>query len=379
MLTLNESEAEQRFRQEITDWATATIPQRLRWDESQPALLEADRLLAAHGLLAPTWPEQYGGRGLSASHDAILGEVLGQAGIQRAKSPSHQGVNNLGPALMKHASATQKAFFLPGILTTEHLWCQGFSEPDAGSDLAAVRTTARLQADEFIVNGSKIWTSGAQHANWIYALVRTGSREDRHRGLTFLVFEMATAGITYRPIEQITGGSDFCEVFFDDVRVPRDNVIGTVGTGWSVAMTLLASERLSGRHRYASFRREYELVAAALARGPEELRREFCRELGRSIAEIEGMAALGRRVESLNQAQADEGALPSVNKLWWPSAHQRLLELAYKVAASSRDDPSRWYTQWLAARPESIYGGSRQIQRNIISERFLNLPRAPRS
>jgi alkylation response protein AidB-like acyl-CoA dehydrogenase len=377
MLTLKETDEEQRFRAEMRAWAEANIPEHLRWKEDFDSLREIDRILSQHGLLAVSWPSEYGGRGMSPTLELILTEELGRVGVQKAKSPSHSGVNNLGPALIAHASPEQLEFFLPKILSSEIKWCQGFSEPEAGSDLASLRTTARLDGDQWVVNGSKIWTSGAQHANWIYALVRTGTREERHRGITFLVFEMASPGVTFRPIEQITGGSDFCEVFFDDVRVPEQNVIGEVGGGWAVSMTLLASERLSGRHRYNSFRREYQTLAAWLASDQDA--HDLHRELGRVIAEVEGMAALGRRVESLRQAGGELGALPQVNKLWWPAAHQRLAELGWKMSAARRCDPSDWYLAWLSSRPESIYGGSAQIQRNIISERFLGLPRAPRS
>jgi alkylation response protein AidB-like acyl-CoA dehydrogenase len=380
MLTLEETEPEKEFRAEMRQWAEVNIPSELRWNDDRQALLEVDRILSAHGLLAPGWPKQYGGRGMSPTMVVVLSEELGRVGVQRAKAPSQAGVNNLAPALIAHATEQQLAFFLPRMLSSEILWCQGFSEPEAGSDLASLRTTAYRDGDEWIINGSKIWTSQAQHANWIYALVRTGTQEERHRGISFMVFEMATPGVTFRPIEQITGGSDFCEVFFSDVHVPTDSVIGTVGGGWAVSMTLLASERLSGRHRYASFRREYETLASAVAGlDGSEPRPDLYRELGRAIAEIEGMGCLGRRAESLLGNGKDLGALPQVNKLWWPRAHQQLAELGWKVATSRRTDPSQWYETWLSSRPESIYGGSAQIQRNIIAERFLGLPRAART
>jgi alkylation response protein AidB-like acyl-CoA dehydrogenase len=194
-----------------------------------------------------------------------------------------------------------------------------------------------------------------------------------------LVFGMTSPGVTFRPIEQITGGSDFCEVFFDDVRVPEQNVIGEVGGGWAVAMTLLASERLSGRHRFASFRREYEALAALIGgAGGDAVRPDLHAALGRAIAQVEGMSCLSKRTESLLGAGKDLGELPQVNKVWWPRAHQQLVELGWKTATSQRTDPSPWYETWLASRPESIYGGSAQIQRNIIAERFLGLPRSGR-
>jgi alkylation response protein AidB-like acyl-CoA dehydrogenase len=228
-----------------------------------------------------------------------------------------------------------------------------------------------------VVNGSKIWTSHADRANWIYALVRTGTREERHRGITMLVFEMASSGITFKPIRQITGASEFCEVFFDDVRVPAANVIGEVGKGWAVANTLLAAERLSGRYRYAAFKRQYMDIAAMLTTGGPP-RDDEIRDLGRAIAEIEGIASLSKRVESLTNAGKDIGVLPQVNKVWWPRAHQQMTELALKLTTSRRGDPSRWYELWLDARPESIYGGTTQIHRDIIAERLLGLPRGRR-
>jgi alkylation response protein AidB-like acyl-CoA dehydrogenase len=320
---------------------------------------------------------EYGGRGLAPALEFILNQELENAGVQRAKSPSHQGVNNLGPALIRHGTAEQKQRLLPGILGVRDRWCQGFSETEAGSDLAAVRTVARLDGDEFVVDGGKIWTSGAAGASWIYLLVRTGTREQRHRGLSFLVAPMTTPGITIAPIEQITGGSDFGEVTLEQVRVPRANLIGELGQGWAVTMTLLAAERLSGRHRHGLFRRELSALAGLLGESPvsEQGGTGGLRDLGRLVAEIEGMGALARRVESLHAAGADPGALPSVNKLWWPAAHQRLVEAGLLRATAAGVDPSYWYRQWLAARPESIYGGAAQIQRNIIAERFLGMPR----
>lgn len=380
MLTLQDSPEERDFRQEIRAWADEHLPTELRWSQEDETLLEVDRLLSRHGLLAAGWPAEYGGQGLTPALEFILNQELAAAGVQRALSPSHQGVNNLGPALMRHGSPEQKKRYLSGILAVEDLWCQGFSETEAGSDLASVRTTAVLDGDHFVVDGAKIWTSGADHASWIYLLVRTGPQEERHRALSFLVAPMSSEGISARPIEQITGGHDFCAVTLDGVRVPRENLIGEVGRGWQVAMTLLSSERLSGRHRYGLFRHELERLAAlsrASARNGSP-RLDALHELGRAVADIEAMGALAQRVQSLQAAGQEASWLSSVNKLWWPAAHQRLVEVGVLRAASNGDDPAYWYRQWLNARPESIYGGTAQIQRNIIAERLLGLPRSPR-
>jgi alkylation response protein AidB-like acyl-CoA dehydrogenase len=376
LLTLSDTAEEASFRAEIRQWAADAITPDLRWRRDFQGLLDIDRLLSTRGLLAAGWPVEYGGGGLPSHLQTVLTQELERAGVQRAKSPSHQGINNLGPTLIVHGSDDQKRWLLPGILAVRDLWCQGFSEPEAGSDLAAVRTTARLDGDAYVVNGSKIWTSGAAHASWIYLLVRTGKQNERHRGLSFLVAPIDSPGIVTRPIEQIVGESEFSEVFLDQVRVPAANVIGQPGDGWAVAMTLLASERLSGRHRYGLFRHELEALARQYAGAQSELANQaHARDLGRLVAEVEGMGALAQRIESGSAAGVDLGPLPSVNKLWWPAVHQRLVEAGLFAAATTGADPDDWYAEWLAARPESIYGGSAQIQRNILAERFLGLPR----
>lgn len=375
MLTLEDSPAEAEFRAEVRTWAHG-LPDDLKWTDDHDRLLTVDRLLARDGLLGISWPVEYGGRGAPAILEAVLTEELGAVGVRRSMSPSHQGVNNLAPALMAHASKQQKAAHLPKILAVEELWCQGFSEPDAGSDLANVRTTAVVDGSQLVINGSKLWTSGAQHADWIYLLLRTGAVEDRHKSLSFVLVPMDTPGITVQPIEKITGASEFCEVFFDDVVAAVDGLVGEFGEGWRVAMTLLSSERLSGRYRFATFRHELEQLLDQLTSGgarplPEPLAREF----GSLVAEIDGMGALSMRVDSLTQAGKDVGVLPSVNKLWWPRAHQRVMDFALRAAAEVRTDLSRWYFGWLESRAESIYGGSAQVQRNIMSERGLGMPR----
>ena len=378
MLTLRDSPEEACFREEIRSWSLAHLPQELRWAEDHDALLTLDRILSRDGWLAAGWPAEYGGRGLAPGMVSILNQELEAAGVQRAKSPSHQGVNNFGPALIRHGTADQKRWHLSRILAVDELWCQGFSETEAGSDLASVQTTARADGDQFIVDGTKIWTSGADQADWIYLLVRTGSRADRHRGLSMLMAPMTSGGIVARPIEQITGGSDFCQVTLDGVRVPAANLLGGVGEGWPVAMTVLSSERLSGRHRYGLFRRELAMLAQILheaSGGEANITRDGLRQLGRLVADIEGMGALAHRTESLHALGRDPGPLPSLNKLWWPAAHQRLVEAGLLHAAGAGLDAAYWYRQWLVARPESIYGGAAQIQRNIIAERFLDLPR----
>jgi alkylation response protein AidB-like acyl-CoA dehydrogenase len=358
---------------------TERLPEGLRASVRFEDLVAVDQLLGRAGLLGISWPVEYGGRAAPPSHEAVLTEELGAVGIRRAVSPSHQGVNNLGPALIAHGSEVQKRRHLSAILAGREVWCQGFSEPDAGSDLANVRTSARRDGDRFVVNGSKVWTSGAEHADWIFLLVRTGPAGDRHRGLTFLLAPMDAPGITMRPIHQITGESEFCEVFLDDVPVDVGGLVGEVGDGWRVAMTLLSAERLSGRFRYTTFRRDAHVLAGQVAAQTDgDVPEAILRDLGLAMADIEGMGALALRVDSLRTAGKEDRGLPSVNKLWWPAAHQRFLDLELRLAGDLGLDPSSAYLRWLDARAESIYGGSAQIQRNIISERVLGMPRSAR-
>lgn len=377
MLTLEDSPEEAAFRTEVRAW-TAKLPAELRRSDRHEDLLAVDRLLGEAGLLGISWPVEYGGRGAPPAHEAVLTEELGAVGVRRSRAPSHQGVNNLAPALMAHGTEEQKKHHLPAILNVREIWCQGFSEPEAGSDLANVRTTATRDGAQFVVQGSKLWTSGAQHADWLYLLVRTGPLEERHRGLSFLLVPMDSQGITVRPIRQITGDTEFCEVFLDDVMAPADGLVGEVGDGWRVAMTLLASERLSGRYRYSTFRREGEDLAHQVLEDGQAPSESFVRDFGRVLADIEGMGTLSLRVDSLRAAGVDGAGLPSVNKLWWPLAHQRFCDFALRACTELRLDPARWYRTWLDSRAESIYGGSAQVQRNIISERHLGMPRTPR-
>jgi alkylation response protein AidB-like acyl-CoA dehydrogenase len=377
VLTLRDSPAEAAMREEVRRWAARELPAELRGRDDFESLLRIDRLLSAAGLLGITWPVEYGGRGASPALDAVVTEELGHVGVRRARTPAHQGVNVLAPALMAHASAAQRQRFLPPIRSVAETWCQGFSEPDAGSDLASVRTTAVRRPDGgYVVRGTKLWTSHAQHADWMYALVRTGEPAERHRGLSFLVFPTSSPGLTVRPITATTGRRDFNEVVLEDVEVEADGRIGEEGAGWRVALTVLASERLSGRFRYSVFRREAEELARALGPGDQPL---WDHELGRIVAELEGMAALGLRAESMRAAGKETGMLSSVNKLWWPAVHQRLGELGLRASTAVGSEPDAWYDRWLEARAESIYGGTAQVQRDILAERHLGLPRSRRT
>jgi alkylation response protein AidB-like acyl-CoA dehydrogenase len=378
MLTLNDSDAEREFRGEIREWIASSFPTELGWRGDQKSLIEVDRVLASANLLAVGWPTGYGGRELTPSLDAILFEELSSIGVLRHLAPSHQGVNNLGPAIIAHGNEEQKEYHLGSILRVENIWCQGFSEPDAGSDLASVRTVARLIDGGFSLDGAKIWTSNARWANWIYVLARTGSTEERHRGLSFFLVPMESPGIDVRPIVDITGQADFCEVRLDDVRVPANALVAGVGDGWKVAMTVLAAERLSGRYRYGLISRELTALTTTLSSHmsvDDDRWIKVVTDIGRMAADIQGIYGISMRVDSMRQAEKDTAKLSSVNKLWWPAVHQRLAELGLRLLPEVGAEPDEFYRIWLESRAESIYGGSAQIQRNLIAERHLGMPK----
>lgn len=378
-MTLTETAEERTFRRELRAWLEAHIPERLRGSEAFEDRREVDRILAREGYIGYTWPTEYGGRGADPVHAMILDEELGRLNVPQSRSPSRFGVSLVGPALIRHGTPEQKARFLPRILAVEDIWCQGFSEPNAGSDLANVQTTAEDRGDHLILNGGKIWTTQAQYADWIFVLARTDPQAPRHKNLSYLLVPMRQAGIEVRPLVQLTRESEFNQVFFRDVPVPKENVLGGLGNGWAVAMTTLASERSYGQtSRYRVYQEQLRRLAALVARTPDAgLKAAWTAELGQLYADVEGIGDLGFKVVSLAQAGEDVGFLPSVTKLWWSETHQRLADLGFRVASvvGDRAEQDDWTLLFLQTRAETIYAGTSQIQRNIIAERILGLPR----
>jgi alkylation response protein AidB-like acyl-CoA dehydrogenase len=291
------------------------------------------------------------------------------------------GEQLLGPTLLMFGTPEQKARFLPGILSGTQMWCQGYSEPEAGSDLAAVRTRAVLDGGEWHISGQKIWTSLAHVADWCFVLARTDPAQERHRGLSYLLVPMNQTGVEIRPIVQITGTSEFNEVFFDDARAHADDVVGAPGDGWRVAMGTLGVERgVSTFGQQLGFRREFEgLLAAARANGsiedPDIAARITDAWIGLQVLRFTAEATLG----------APPGLVPgteaNIAKLLWAPWHQRLGELAVDVAGPDATVTGPDYglsdaqTLFLHTRSDTIYGGSNEIQRNIVAERGLGLPR----
>jgi alkylation response protein AidB-like acyl-CoA dehydrogenase len=342
-----------------------------------------ERALGAAGWIGIGWPREFGGRGLSLTQQVIFYEEYA-----RAQGPGRVGIVGeglLGPTLIQFGSAEQKRRFLPGILSGTEIWCQGYSEPNAGSDLANVQTRAARDGDEWVIDGQKVWTSLAHWADWCFVLCRTDRDAPRHRGISYLLVPMRQPGVEIRPIVQVTGTSEFNEVFFDGARTAADNVVGAMNDGWKVAMGTLAFERgASTLGQQLSFENELaELLETAHKRGgsDDRLLRQRLADAWIRLR-IMRFNAL-RSLTALERGQITP--LTSVHKLYWASLHRDLGELAlavlgadgavldgppYELAAAQR--------LFLYSRADTIYGGANQIQRNVIGERALGLPKEPR-
>jgi len=387
---------EEQFRLDLRQWLSDHLPpgwgtrgyQYPRTYEEWAAVRRQwDRTLYGGGYAGLSWPKAYGGRGATLIEQVIYFEEIARA---RAPEELNRAAKLLlGPTIIHHGTEEQKRRFLPRILSGDDVWCQGFSEPNAGSDLASLATRAVLDGDALVVNGQKIWTSNATVADWIFMLVRTDPHAPKHQGITFLLADMRSPGITIRPIVQMTGSGEFCETFFDNVRVPLANVLGGLNAGWGVAATALSHERGTlAFHRHAMIRVELdELIDLArrlrrggrpviedlavrqrLAQGHSELlllRWTLCRNLTR---QLQGEAA---------------GAEGSIVKLYWSELYQRITELGLDILGPASqiadgplaEDGGRWQLRFLKSRGDSIHSGTNQIQRNIIAERLLGLPR----
>jgi alkylation response protein AidB-like acyl-CoA dehydrogenase len=383
---------EEDFRAEVRGWLDANLAGDFaplvgsggpgREHEFVPERMAWERVLGANGWIGLGWPEADGGRGLPWRHEVIFYEEYARAGAPARVG--HIGEQLLGPTLLLFGTAGQRARFLPGILAGTELWCQGYSEPGAGSDLAAVSTKARLEAGEWHLDGQKVWTSLAQFADWCFVLARTDAAAERHRGLSYLLVPMRQSGVEVRPIVQLTGTSEFNEVFFDDARAAAGDVVGAPGDGWRVAMGTLAVERgVSTLGQQLGFQREFEAVlAAARASGaiddPDIGARIVEAWAGLEVMRYTALATLART------SAAAGGTEPNVNKLIWAQWHQRLGELAVDVCGPAATLAGPGYELgnaqrlFLYTRADTIYGGSNEIQRNVIAERGLGLPREPR-
>jgi alkylation response protein AidB-like acyl-CoA dehydrogenase len=382
------------FRQAVRRWIRAHLPRRdkenvpLAYDDPRriERLKAWQRALHQAGFVAVGWPTEYGGRGLDVVHQTIVSEEL-----LLARAPSligMMGIQMVGPTLIQHGTAEQRQQHLPRILTAEEIWCQGYSEPGSGSDLASLKTRAELTGDEFVVNGQKVWTSNAQFADWMFCLVRTDPSAPKHRGISYLLIDMRSPGISIRPLIQMTGDPGFNEVFFEDVRVPRRNLVGELNQGWLVANATLQHER----NMLGATTTTQQMFAGLL-----RLARAFHRP-GRPAAQDpvmrQQLAELLIRVESMKYhayrqltdaiRKRPPGIGASVNKLVSTELNHDIAALALDVMGAygslSRGsrrvvDHGDWVVQFMFTLGLVIGGGTSQIQKNIISERGLGMPR----
>jgi len=382
-----------RFRDGLRAWLAANVPR--PWHEelrgpraTETSLIEVRRAwqkkLYLAGYLGMDWPEEWGGRGSTGVEKSIM-----DAELARADAPpvlNILGIGLLGPALIHHGSEAQRRRFIPPMLSGDEIWCQGFSEPGAGSDLASLRTAARLDGDHFVLNGQKVWTTFGPWADWIFVLARSDAK-DRYGGISFILCKLDTLGVSVRPLRQITGESEFGEVFFEDARVPRENLVGQVGEGWRIAMTVLGYERGGASLAHAaSYGRDLARLAAAcreVGRTGPAVREK----LGRLLVENEVMRANGIRTLADMADGRAPGPESSLEKLYWSEFDRRFRETALDLLGPGgqllRSSPAArsdvdWAYEFLWSRAVTIFSGSSEVQRNIIAKRVLNLPQDAR-
>ena len=392
-MDFRDSPTEARFRADLREWIENNLPD--GWSErpakpgrmDEHAAREWSRRLFDAGYAGLTWPEKYGGAGAPYSHQAIFLEE-----VARAEAPEHIGIIGLGmagPTIISHGTEDQKVRYLRPILSGEEVWCQGFSEPGAGSDLASLRTRAVRDGDAFVVNGQKVWSSFAHIADWCILVTRTDPDAPKHAGLTYLLVDMNSDGVEVRPLRQVTGDPEFNEIFFNDVRVPVSNVVGAVDDGWKVAMTTLLHERgtlgfaLTARlevqlNKLLKLAREVSVNGRRAADDP--LIRDG---IAQRWIELHALRLTNYRALTKLMTDGVPGPEGSIAKLHWSESNQRLTKLALDVLgprAQLDGADSIWGGYWqyhqLRSRGNTIEAGTSEILRNIIAERVLGLPKS---
>ena len=397
------------FRVEIKEWLVTNLPE--GWtgnvsdldDEQREAFnVEWPKKLFEGGWICASWPNEYGGKSLSTMQSVVLNEEFAASGAPMRGD--FFGDTLVGPTIHQWGSEEQKKEFLPGILRGETRWCQGFSEPEAGSDLAALQCKAELDGDEWVINGQKVWTTQAQHAHYVFLLARTDQDASKHAGISYLLVPMDQPGVEVRPIRQVDGSGEFNEVFFTDARCPKDSVVGGVNNGWKVAMTTLGFER--GTSATTSHRRfELELdaiVDQAKANGKIDdpiIRQRLAEAHSKvQIMRFNGLRSLSATVNK--KKDLGVAAIGATNKMFWSEYHRDTMELWTEIAGmqglildgdfdESSSNPNRrrgmaaypvnaLQASFFFSRSETIWGGTAEIQRNIVGERVLGLPKEPK-
>jgi alkylation response protein AidB-like acyl-CoA dehydrogenase len=393
-MDLSYTAAEEEFRSELRAWLSGNIPQEwtrpgfwesLDDDESFRLRRDWERDKAEAGFAGIQWPTEFGGRGGTPGMKAIYDVEMVLANAPRTVNPL--GLTFLAPTVMAIGTEQQKKDIIGPMLRNEVIWCQGFSEPGAGSDLAALSCRGVRDGDDFVVNGQKVWTTNAVHGDKIFTMVRTEPGSQKHRGISMLLIDMHQDGVDARPLKQMSGASEFGEVFFSDARVPATECLGEIGDGWRTAMLLLSFERgASGIAQYTEFRRQYDEivdVARRLGRDRDPVLRD---KLGRALTDLECLRYHAMHVQTQVELGRDLGFEASMTKLIWSEAFQDLWEVfddlladdatLDRLAGDGTDlDLRPLHAQSMWSRSVTIWGGSSQVQRNVTAERVLGLPR----
>lgn len=390
------SREDEAFRTHLSNWLRDNLPEGwteretvLRFDKDEERVAfqrEWHRKLYQAELTGYNWPKDKGGMGLSLSQQAIYTEEMAQ---WRAPGPmGRMGLNMVGPTLIQFGTPEQQDRYLPTILNGDEIWCQGYSEPNSGSDLASLRTRAIEDGDDFVVNGQKIWTSGAQHADWCFCLVRTDPDAPKHKGISYLLIDMKTPGITIRPLKDIVGRSHFNEVFFDDVRVPKRNLVGEKNRGWYVGVTTLSYER-TGIGSTVDVRQMLSNLVRLAKRvhwngGTTWDDPRVRHRLAQLEVDLQALAAVGRKTQEVVIAGGVPGHEASMAKVLKTELQQNIARMAMDLLgpygplerhSAHAQAEGQWAYEYLLWRAASIYGGTNEIQRNIIAERGLGMPR----
>ncbi len=385
---------DEAFRAELRAWLTAHVTDAFReqrtmtFQEKMAVRRAWQKTLFESGWIGIGWPREYGGRGATLTQESIYHEEMARARAPLAANVI--GLNMAGPTLLAVGTPEQKARYLPKILSAEEIWCQGFSEPNAGSDVASLQTRAVREGDHFVVNGQKVWTSYGYVADFCILLVRTDFAVPKHKGLSYLIVDMHSPGVSTRPLVQMTGEAEFAELFFDEVRVPVENLVGSLNQGWMVALTTLMHERATLSFSIIVMFEQrlqalIELSRRSTLHGAPALKDAQARQrLARLYTDVKTF-----KLNTMRQmATVGQGHLPgpegSLLKLQWSELNQRLVELAFELegpysslAPDSVEAPfeGRWQYEYLRARGNTIEAGTSEVQRNIVAERVLGLPR----
>jgi len=390
--------AQESFRDEVRDWLKRNLPK--EWTsraisgpdipraEAYEFLRQWQKRLYEAGFIGLTWPKEYGGRGLTFMEEMILHEEMALA-----KAPpllNILGIGMAGPTIIAYGTEEQKQRYLAKILSCDEIWCQGYSEPNAGSDLASLQTRAVRDGDHFVVNGQKVWTSLAQAADWMMLLARTDPGVPKHNGITYFLLDMHSPGVSVRPLRQLTGDAEFNEVFFENVSVPAENVLGGVNNGWQVGITTLMYERLAlGFGLQVRLRIALDaligLARQSKKNGDSATRDPLVRQkLAQLWIDTEVFKYTGARAITKLLKGEVPGAEASAGKIWWCESHQRLQDLAMELLGPYHQlmggtdwaiDQGLWQYTFLRSRANSVEGGTTEIQKNIIGERVLGLPK----